>query len=121
MRILWWLLAVTWMVLIFWLSASPDARGGSSLLELIPFGDKVAHGIAFGVLGALLYLATGSVWSALLGASLYGLSDELHQMYVSGRSADMRDWLADTIGALIFILGVKYLTQTFKRARKTLQ
>jgi VanZ family protein len=32
---------------------------------------------------------------------LYGASDELHQMFVPGRTAAFDDLLADTIGALV--------------------
>ncbi len=51
------------------------------------------------MLGALLYLATGRAYLAVLLASLYGVSDEVHQAYVPGRSADLFDWVADTVGA----------------------
>ena len=32
-------------------------------------------------------------------ASLYAATDEIHQSFVPGRDADVRDWFADTIGA----------------------
>jgi len=35
--------------------------------------------------------------------SLYGITDEFHQSLVPGRSPDMLDWLADTLGATIAI------------------
>lgn len=35
----------------------------------------------------------------MLLASLYGAVDELHQATVPGRSADVADWVADTLGA----------------------
>jgi VanZ family protein len=42
--------------------------------------------------------------AAILGAialtSVYGASDEWHQLYTPLRSADVRDWLADTIGGM---------------------
>jgi VanZ family protein len=31
--------------------------------------------------------------------SLYALSDEWHQSFVPGRSSDVLDWIADTLGA----------------------
>ena len=37
----------------------------------------------------------------------YGASDEWHQMYVPGRHADIRDLIADAIGALAAGVGVK--------------
>lgn len=38
---------------------------------------------------------------AVFFASLYGVSDELHQLFVPGRSCDPADWLVDTLAALI--------------------
>jgi VanZ family protein len=92
-----WLPAAGWAGLIFYLSSrsrlpGPDVDGF----------DKVAHFGAYAVLGwllvraadrSLLPLAVG----ALLGV-LYGASDEIHQMYVPGRSPDVRDWFADAAG-----------------------
>lgn len=73
------------------------------------FSDKVAHGIAFGVLGVLVYGAWGSVGRSagergavsLLGASLYGLVGELMQSRIPGRHADVTDFFADVMGALL--------------------
>jgi VanZ family protein len=93
-------LAALWAALTFWLSASPDAQGAATFLDLTPPWDKLYHAGNFGVLAALLYPATGRVWLAVLLASLYGVSDEVHQAFVPGRSADASDWLADTVGAL---------------------
>ncbi|CAN5826345.1 VanZ family protein [soil metagenome] len=110
-KAVWWTFALLWAGLIFWPSNSPDARGGGSLLALLPYGDKLAHGTAFGVLGALLYAASGRVGVALGLATLYGVSDELHQSFVPGRSSDLFDLLADTLGAALFIFLVRYLTR----------
>ena len=40
------------------------------------------------------------VWSVCI-VVLYGMSDELHQMFVPGRTASFDDLLADAIGALV--------------------
>ncbi len=42
--------------------------------------------------------------SAFLFTCLYGYSDELHQLYVPGRTYDYFDMLADATGALLFIV-----------------
>jgi VanZ family protein len=34
---------------------------------------------------------------------LYGVTDEIHQLWVPGRSSDLLDALADATGALLFI------------------
>jgi VanZ family protein len=40
-----------------------------------------------------------SVALALLLASTYAATDEWHQLFVAGRTADVADWLADVVGA----------------------
>jgi VanZ family protein len=66
---------------------------------------KVGHGIGYFCLGiAVLYaLPLGSRWTpsiALIICTVYGFSDELHQLFVPGRSASARDILIDTLAAL---------------------
>ena len=109
-------LAVLWAALTFWLSASPDAQGAATFLDLTPPWDKLYHASNFGVLAALLYPVAGRAWLAVLLASLYGVSDEAHQAFVPGRSADVGDWLADTVGALVAVTLLLYLRQR-RRAR----
>lgn len=39
--------------------------------------------------------------AALALASLYGVSDEVHQLFVPGRMCDPADWVTDTLGAAL--------------------
>jgi VanZ family protein len=85
------------MAVIFWLSSRPgsDVPG-----RIAPY----AHFIAYAVLGALLLhsLSDPSRWvAAAVLASLYGITDELHQAFVPGRTPDPTDWIIDTAGALV--------------------
>lgn len=55
-----------------------------------------------------LYQAAAAVGFCML----YAVSDELHQLFVPGRSAQIRDVLIDTSGALLAaaaVFGIKYL------------
>ena len=69
----------------------------------------LAHAAAYAVLGAatLRGLAgarragatvRAAVLAAVLGAA-YGAADEFHQSFVPGRTAELRDVLADALGA----------------------
>lgn len=73
----------------------------------IPHLDKVAHFSVYGLLGTLLVRTRwGGRWAPLVAlgiASLYGVSDEIHQSYVPGRSTEFADWFADTAGAAVAI------------------
>ncbi|MCA9329471.1 VanZ family protein, partial [Candidatus Saccharibacteria bacterium] len=41
---------------------------------------------------------------SILFAGLYAVTDEIHQTFVSGRSAEARDVLIDTIGATLGVV-----------------
>ena len=100
-----WIPVAAWCGLIFWMSSQSDLQGPD--FPLPPYTDKVVHAFIYAILSALTYpLArtlgmgrTGAAALAIVFASLYGVSDEWHQSYVAGRHADLRDWIADTIGA----------------------
>jgi VanZ family protein len=102
----WWLVAA-WAILIFVLSSIP----GKSMPDIPGLRyDKLLHGAVYSVLAALFFLAlrrasslgTGRVVAAAaLFALAYGLTDEFHQLFVPGRSADLYDALADGIGGLL--------------------
>jgi len=68
--------------------------------------DKILHGMAWAAMGACLALAAPRPrWTtALVAVALavgFGALDELHQSYVPGRDASVKDLLADLTGALV--------------------
>jgi VanZ family protein len=105
-----WGPVVAQMVLIF------VASSISNLGEL-PGGmsDKSGHSIGYALLGGLLLRAlaggrlSGITWRVVFAAiglaTLYGVSDELHQMFVPGRTSDRYDVVADAVGATIAVAG----------------
>ena len=102
-----WLLLIGLCGLIFWQSSGPLPAQTPTLTGL----DKIAHVGAYALLAWLAARAFATLalkpsagwvpWAAALFAALYGLSDELHQSFVPGRSAEAWDLVADTIGAAI--------------------
>ena len=104
-----WALAVCWMGGIFYLSQQSSPLGASP-------GDLsyLAHLGIYAVLAMLLYWA---LWTAvaredpeleLIVATvafgltvLYGVSDEIHQSFVPGRTASERDLAMDALGAFL--------------------
>ena len=102
---MWWIPAVVWAALIFYLSS----KTSSELPKVdIPYLDKVVQFILFGSLALLTFsgfrFGSGSrFWKAaalaFVIASAYGASDEIHQIWTPGRSSDVFDWVADTLGA----------------------
>ena len=118
------LMALTWMGLLFYLSHQPSLPTPS----LFPAQDKIIHALAYGGLAVMLLgsypLRAGHYSWQQIGASagiasLYGASDELHQSFVPGRSPEIGDWLADTLGALIAVLLVAWLVRNRRALKPT--
>jgi VanZ family protein len=90
------------MAAIFFVSSLPQPPIPSG-------GDKPWHTIAYVGLAVLLVRAIAGGLScripprvaglAIAIAVTYAVTDEIHQLFVPGRSADVGDVIADTIGA----------------------
>lgn len=111
-RVFWyWAPAVLYAGMIFYLSAQshPEKQLPSFLLEEV--SDKVLHAVEYAVLGGLCYrafrwgvsgqVASRALFFAIVTASLYGMTDEAHQLFVPFRESSWQDWVADTAGAAI--------------------
>lgn len=89
------------------ISSPPEAI--ASLLTKV--SDKTLHMLEYGLLGALFcracrhaagpWVARHAVIVASVGCALYGLSDEIHQLFVPFREGDPLDLAADAIGGLL--------------------
>ncbi|MCG1021525.1 VanZ family protein [Sutcliffiella horikoshii] len=142
-----WGLVVSWMALIFLLSAqhaeqSANLSGGITELvnevvervapqtdlhieQISYFVRKNAHFFAYLLLALLTLNALrrsgvrGRKSAALaFGISvLYAISDEVHQLFVPGRSGQVSDVLLDSVGALTGI-GLYVLLSQRRRKRK---
>lgn len=100
-----------------------------SLSTLIFFVRKTAHFAEYAILGSLFFLNLKSwqksksstsmnILLSLIFSFLYACTDELHQIFVPGRSAQFRDILIDTLGAS-FGATITYLTIKFFAKIKT--
>ena len=119
-QVLWyWVPVALYAGLIFFMSAQshPEEQLPSFLLKDV--SDKVLHAVEYAVLGVLCYrgfrwgvkgqVASRALLFAIVTASLYGMTDEAHQLFVPLRESSWQDWLADTIGAAIGVLSWRFL------------
>lgn len=102
--------------LIYWLSDQPSIP----VPMWFEHQDKLHHAGAYFILGGLTwrslrhFIAKPRLLAAisLIFCSLYAVSDEWHQSFVEGRTSDIYDWLADTIGAgIALIVLLKFTSQ----------
>jgi len=104
--------AYLWPVL---LAVAIFAASGTQRLATPDLGfnfskDKLAHFLVFGLLATAILrtsklkdLSFRSLIIAALIASTYGAFDELRQSLTPGRSVELADWLADTLGAIVAV------------------
>jgi VanZ family protein len=75
--------------------------------------DKLLHFIAYFFYGLTIQFALINsnnyqkkkfILAVCVIGSLFGASDEIHQYFIEGRSSDIFDWIADTIGILVSLV-----------------
>jgi VanZ family protein len=101
-RLTTWLPVAVWAALIFTLSSIPSLDSGLGTWDTGL--RKLAHLAEYAVLGALLFRALRREPAAIALGSLYAVTDEVHQAFVSGRQGSALDWLIDTAGVIAGVL-----------------
>lgn len=132
-----------WMLVIFLMSneiaGTSSARSDEIVRTIQSFGvsapadlltilvRKAAHIVAYFALGILLFnllkeydLGVKTMIFISIGiAMLYACTDEIHQMFVPGRSGEVRDILIDTAGAALGVVVYAALySWLYKRSEK---
>ena len=100
----YWLPVLLWMALIMVGTSLPRPPHLG-----VESGDKLAHLVAYGVLGVLLmrafrFAAACPWWQAALASVLfgtaYGVLDEVHQAFLPSRTCSVEDLVADVMGLI---------------------
>ena len=104
---LYWLPLILYCLFIYIQSNHPSPEQ----IPIFPYVDKVLHVTAYGIMGILFYRAYQTLrlkdnikmlmFLSVVSASLYGISDEIHQSFVPLREAEVADVIADMIGAIV--------------------
>ena len=111
-RVAYHLAALGWALTIFIVSSIP----GNELpeVDIVNF-DKLVHLGVYALLAFLVYLSFRhqmrypmlfrlAILSAFLACAFYGGTDEIHQLWIPGRTCDIWDWTSDTLGAALGVL-----------------
>ena len=125
---LWqWLPPFALMVTIFILSSQHSVSVSTNTNEDF-FAHKLVHVLEYGLLTFLFFRAfylslgkkltlTQQLLAAAICTLLYGISDEVHQLFVPSRTGKLRDVFIDGIGISIVVLYTKY---QFSKVKKIL-
>ena len=119
-QVLWyWVPVVLYAGTIFYLSSQSHLEEQLPLFLLEEVSDKVLHAVEYGMLALLCYrafrwaagpvVARQALVLAIVTASVFGLTDEAHQLFVPFRESSWQDWLADTVGAVIGAMSWRFL------------
>ena len=139
------LLPLLWMVVIFMLSHQPaSVSSGQSgvfveqLHYIAPSIDqqlltflvrKGAHIFAYFVLGILMFNALWRVdlskfkfnrpaVLSIIVCALYAASDEFHQLFIIGRSGELRDIMIDSCAAMVGIFIISIFVRILQKSKK---
>ena len=133
------ILSILWMGMIFYMSNQPATISAThsgnvvNFISGIPFigglmdyltsiniGEfivrKGAHMSSYCILSVLLFLSIyekdlkKAMIIAFLATFLYACSDEIHQLFITGRSGEFRDVIIDSTGGIIGILLISFIT-----------
>jgi VanZ family protein len=119
-QVLWyWVPVALYAGTIFYLSHQPHPDDNLPSFLFEEFSDKFLHAVEYSILALLCYrafrwgsgpvVARQAVLLAIVTASVYGMTDEVHQAFIPFRESGWEDWLADTIGATIGVVGWRFL------------
>jgi len=144
--LIYWLLVVAWMGVIFYFSSKPANESDKQSLLIINSINqilnelsikvqlifeqwnfsirKLAHLTEYAILGILLYNAfrvsrveKNLIPYSLLICMIYAITDEIHQLFVPGRTGKIVDVGVDSLGGvlgLIFMILLMSVQRIFK-------
>ncbi|MFR4161288.1 MAG: VanZ family protein [Paraclostridium sordellii] len=130
---IWVGLTIIWMGFIYYMSNQPASISssqsggfinmlsnlpiiGNTIKELMKIGiaefliRKSAHMFLYFTLSILIYTVFKNINNkkaylySLTGCFIYACTDEIHQLFITGRSGEFKDVLVDTLGATIGLL-----------------
>lgn len=116
-----WILVIVCMGLIFYFSSRTSTESTNQSTNVLSFFEKLfgieissdflirklAHFFEYTGLSFLFNLTLAYqnkkpfIISSVVFSSLYAVTDEVHQIFVSGRSCQIKDWAIDTSGAIL--------------------
>jgi VanZ family protein len=109
-----WLPVVVWAAVIFAFSSVPSLSTELGTWDTVL--RKLAHLTEYAILGALLCRAVRRPAMAVAIATLYAVTDEVHQTFVAGRHGAPLDVGIDAVGAIVGVLVWHRLVRRGERA-----
>jgi VanZ family protein len=112
--------SLIWMAIIFYFSSRQTTGIGGDSFWLRFFILKSFHLIEYGLLFIFINFAINNNLNSIIISYLYGVSDEIHQSFIPGRTARLTDTLIDLLGIFIGLLMLKAIIIPFLNKQKLL-
>lgn len=116
-----WLPFISYMTLIFYLSSLSQPSVPMSEVWNI---DKVYHIIEYSIFSFLAFhallhtpldiISKNAIIVVILFTAFYGATDEIHQLFVQGRQANVVDWLFDVMGGFVGIFAASIWNKVYQ-------
>ena len=120
----YWFPVLLYCLAIFIQSSYPSVKQ----IQHLPHEDKIVHFVGYALLALLLLRGFrnsrfGTKHKFIMAASifltgLYGVSDELHQLYVPHRNGSIQDALFDFLGAIFGAYLYQTLSERYPKIRR---
>jgi len=113
LRILLPLSFFIFIIFIIYLADTADYNFAFRLVGHIPYGDKLMHGLLYGVMALLLNYGLNYKSYKLFGFNMqigalivltFAGVEEITQYWLPSRTCDFFDFVADTVGVVLFSL-----------------
>lgn len=144
------ILVIVWMILVFYLSnqiSTDSAKLSGSFTEIIlkicnvtninapeqillieNIIRKIAHFLLYTLGGMLIFLfinlykikPNNKVLISWLIGTVYAITDEIHQLFVIGRSGEIRDICIDSLGVITGIIILLLVLKVIEKIRKNI-
>ena len=97
------------ILFIIFLADTADHNFAFRLIGHIPHGDKLMHGLLYGMMAFFLnyglnYKAFNSLQVGAVVVLIFATLEEISQYWIPSRTFDFGDLLADVIGVILFSL-----------------
>ena len=110
---------------VYWIALFVATTLPGDKLPMIGISDKIEHFVSYFILAFYLNftlhfqhkfkkLAESSSLYTILIVAIYGMVDELHQLFIPGRFCDILDWTADILGGLAGLMIVYIIIRSIK-------
>lgn len=121
----YWLPVVAYACLIFYISSLPAIP--EPILKVTK-ETLILHMIEYAILSILLFralvnsknpiLRNNAILLSILISTFYGVTDEFHQFFVSGRVANQFDVLANGLGSLVVLIRNNFFLNFRQKIKK---